>query len=366
MYDIIIAADYLINPNIFGGIDRFFYQLSEKLRVEGYQFIFLFPNRNHANHDHYIQNNVPCLLLEGNHFMKSVIAFTNKNPSKVIHTHFFPTFARQYKYLSKNNKVIIVTEHMSRPIQGWSIKKQMTSKINKLISYRYIDHIIHVSKYLENENRFFFGNNILTKSKIIYNGVAIKPLNKNYKQKVAIDNKIQLISVGRLVKEKGMSTVLKVFEHLCNQYGEKFELNILGDGYQRKELECEAGVRLNESIFLRGNVNNVSDWLRKADVYVHCASQEAFAFIFLEAAEAGLPIITLDVGGNREFIIDGFNGFLIHDLSNLLEFENKIVYFMNNIDQIKNMGQNSRELVKNSFSDVKMIENYIDIYKKYL
>jgi glycosyltransferase involved in cell wall biosynthesis len=255
---------------------------------------------------------------------------------------------------------------MPRPYIGWSLEKTIKNKLISRFSQNSISKMIHVSKYLEHENRLVFGHIIDKKSKVIYNGVRLHELKTPSIKSFTSSNKLKLISVGRLVFEKGFSDLIDIVDRLYQQYGDIFELNILGDGPLRDELEKKAQKYLNRNIFFRGYVNNVSEWLRDSDLYVHCASQEAFAFVFLEAFEAGVPVVTYDVGGNSESVIDGFNGFLVDKKDNRDIFVKKIAFFLQNPETLVKYSKNARTLVESSFSLDKMVYSYINLYKSYL
>lgn len=363
-YDIIYIVDYRIHPNIWGGMDSFFETISKELTKNDIKHVFLFPMRKNSDESHYKQKNIPTTLLEGENILVSAINYCSTNNSKIIHCHFISTFTNKYRTLSKYTNFILTTEHMPRPINGWSKEKKIKSKINYYLSKKHITKLIHVSKYIEVENRCSFGE-FGNKSIIIYNGVKINELERNFNIFNFNENPIKLISVGRLVEEKRFDRVIEISKILLDN-GLNIQLNILGDGYLRKELETLAGKYLNKEIIFQGNVSNVYEWLRNSDLYIHCASQEAFAFVFLEAGEAGLPIIAFDVGGNREFIIDGFNGYLLESTSNNNEFVTKILNYIHNPQLLKVHGQNCRSLVVSSFSVEKMTNNYLNVYNEYL
>jgi glycosyltransferase involved in cell wall biosynthesis len=366
MLDVIIAANYKINPKIWGGMDEFFLEVTTKLRNDKINVLLVLPHFDDTDESHYKAKGIPYKILYGDFFFLELIKFCRENPSKIIHTHFLPTLARQFISLASLKADIITTEHMPRPYIGWSLEKTIKNKLISRFSQNSISKMIHVSKYLEHENRLVFGHIIDKKSKVIYNGVRLHELKTPSIKSFTSSNKLKLISVGRLVFEKGFSDLIDIVDRLYQQYGDIFELNILGDGPLRDELEKKAQKYLNRNIFFRGYVNNVSEWLRDSDLYVHCASQEAFAFVFLEAFEAGVPVVTYDVGGNSESVIDGFNGFLVDKKDNRDIFVKKIAFFLQNPETLVKYSKNARTLIESSFSLDKMVYSYINLYKSYL
>ena len=60
-----------------------------------------------------------------------------------------------------------------------------------------------------------------------------------------------------------------------------------------------------------GPRDDVPDFLRAADLFVHPSHQEGFSNAILEAMAAGLPVVACDVGGNPEAVVDGATGRLV-------------------------------------------------------
>jgi spore coat protein SA len=74
--------------------------------------------------------------------------------------------------------------------------------------------------------------------------------------------------------------------------------------------------------------------LWKSDIYVHTATYEPLGLVLLEAMAAGLPVVTLDGGGNRDLIENGKNGFIINN-QNPKHFAEKILEVKDNEEMKK-------------------------------
>jgi glycosyltransferase involved in cell wall biosynthesis len=117
-----------------------------------------------------------------------------------------------------------------------------------------------------------------------------------------------LISVGALVERKGMHRVIECLPRLKARYPDLQYLIVGGGGAEgncRPQLE-----RLTDQLGLRDTVRFLgpiaSDDLKlslsAADVFVLPTRNEGWANVFLEAMACGLPVVTTDVGGNREVV----------------------------------------------------------------
>jgi glycosyltransferase involved in cell wall biosynthesis len=94
--------------------------------------------------------------------------------------------------------------------------------------------------------------------------------------------------------------------------GREASLTILGEGPEHQSLIAKANSSgLGERVHLPGCVEDVERWLAAAHVYVHAAVYEPFGIAILEALATGLPVVTLDGGGNRDIVKDGVNGWLL-------------------------------------------------------
>jgi glycosyltransferase involved in cell wall biosynthesis len=125
------------------------------------------------------------------------------------------------------------------------------------------------------------------------------------------EDDVVLITIGRLIRRKNLENLLEVIARIDAQ---QVKLAIVGDGPLRQSLEetaREAGI--GEQVRFLGYVSEEAKWqlLRIADAYVSTALHEGFGIVFLEAMEAGLPIVTYDEGGQADFLADGETAFLV-------------------------------------------------------
>ncbi len=124
---------------------------------------------------------------------------------------------------------------------------------------------------------------------------------------------ITLISVGRLIPNKGQEWVIRAMADVTKTHpGVVYE--IVGDGPDRVRLETlVAELGLTRTVRFTGAVTSlqVADALNKADIFIMPSIQEALGNAAVEALASGLPIIASNVGGLPEVVIDGVTGFLV-------------------------------------------------------
>jgi len=151
------------------------------------------------------------------------------------------------------------------------------------------------------------------KIRVIGNGIDVikfYPLDKSDARaelNIANDAKV-LISVGALVDRKGFHRVIELLPALVKQYPNLIYLIVGGDSpegniYSRLQQQVKA-LSLEDHVRFLGAYP--SDQLKlplsSADVFVLATANEGWANVFLEAMACGLPVITTDVGGNKEVV----------------------------------------------------------------
>jgi len=173
--------------------------------------------------------------------------------------------------------------------------------------------------------------------------------------------KVELINVGSFVDKKNQSFLIDVVEVLHSK-GVNIGLTLLGDGPNRQMVENKIKENnLTDHIRCFGNVNNVEDFMHKADIYVHSALYEPFGLVLLEAMAAGLPVVCLDGKGNRDIMREKYNGFMIPKPDVEL-FAEKIIQLINDKDLYAHISENAESFAKDY--DIKAyVEKLMQIYK---
>lgn len=179
---------------------------------------------------------------------------------------------------------------------------------------------------------------------------------------------VTFILVSRLIREKGIYDFIEAAKRIKMTYpGTKFIL--LGD----RDLNPKS-VKLSELnqwvkeglIEWPGHVDDVRPWLRKAGVFVlPTYYREGIPRSILEAMAMGKPVITTDIPGCREAVLDGENGFLIKpkDVDSLTK---TMEYFIKEPEEIRKMGIKSRKRAEDSFDVTGVNKKIIDIIETHL
>lgn len=118
-------------------------------------------------------------------------------------------------------------------------------------------------------------------------------------------------SVGRLAPEKNQVAIVRAAAQLCRD-GHDVRVLLVGDGPMRNSLTDEAArLGIGSRLMLAGEVRDVRPLLAAMDVFVlPSTSVETFSNAALEAMAMALPVVLSDIGGAREMITDGLEGFV--------------------------------------------------------
>ena len=125
------------------------------------------------------------------------------------------------------------------------------------------------------------------------------------------DDTLKIVSVGSLLPNKNHKFLVAVAICLKNT-NIPFVFKIVGDGILREPLQALiASEGLTAYFELLGRIDSPESILWEADIFVHTAFKEAFGLVILEAMAAGLPVVTLNGGGNVDIMEQGGNGYII-------------------------------------------------------
>ena len=109
-----------------------------------------------------------------------------------------------------------------------------------------------------------------------------------------------------------------------------------------------------------GQVANVVDWIADSNVFVLPSYREGVPRSTQEAMAVGRAVITTDVPGCRETVVEGVNGFIVPKW-NPQALAEKMIYFIENPEQIQAMGEESYKIAQEKFDARKVNERLLKI-----
>lgn len=128
------------------------------------------------------------------------------------------------------------------------------------------------------------------------------------------DDRRRLLVCSRLVDVKAVDQAIDAFAAIAYQRPD-LDLVILGNGPLRGILEARVPSTLRPRVIFAGFFDKqeyVNAFYKSCDILFHPAKYEPWGLVILEAAAAGLAIITTTaVGSAAELVVDGVNGRLV-------------------------------------------------------
>lgn len=170
--------------------------------------------------------------------------------------------------------------------------------------------------------------------------------------------------IGRLLYDKGLCEIIDAFKKIRKQ-NSSVELWLIG----KRDLENPACISEKdfaawiemEGVFYKGYSEDVRPFIEQSDCIVYPSYREGMPKLVLEAMCMETPIITTDVAGCRETIVDGEHGFLVPERdSEALQQKMEVMLHLDVIDRM-HMGQKGRARAVELFKDTKIACELLEI-----
>jgi glycosyltransferase involved in cell wall biosynthesis len=177
---------------------------------------------------------------------------------------------------------------------------------------------------------------------------------------------VRLIFVGRLNAFKNVEMLLEVAGRLKENDLDNFELQLVGEGERRANLEHLAVEKgLTKQIRFFGWVDRAAlvELYRQADLFVTATTWEGMPNTVLEAMACGLPVVGTRASGLTELVREGVNGYLV-DLNDAAAFADRLATLIENPYERQRMGKESRKIAEREFAWDTIAEQYVIIYQR--
>lgn len=247
-----------------------------------------------------------------------------------------------------------------------------------MISNRYddlFDKVICVSDFVKekflssstiNSNKVYVLKNIID-SKKFTPALSLEEKVELRKSLGIKKNEKVILFCGRIIKEKGIEELIRAFKRVNE---DSVRLLIIGShSFGKKsrtkfERRIQKMIQSDRRIIKLGFVENntLYKYYKISDLFVMPSMwEEAAGLVNLEAAVAGIPIITTNVGGIPEYI-NLNNSYLINKSEN---FETDLAYMMHKflVDDINYSVKDHQMMIDNNSVDL-FLNNFVDILKK--
>lgn len=278
--------------------------------------------------------------------------------------HLYGYLARRLSG-SRCKLVTILHQTLQRPGKWENLKTQLFKRVlNKS------DLIVFVCK---NQLDYWVNRHHIDRAKCvyIYNGIDIDRFDRDEEAPEAVaasrqigigGDDIVLGNVAGFRSEKRQEDIIEAAVALRNM-GYPVHVVLVGDGPRRPLVERLIRTRgLKGHVSLTGLQRDVRPFLRMMDCFIISSHQETFSLAGLEAMAAGKPVLMTDVGGAREMLEDGVNGYL-YAPGAVDELVGRVKDLIDH-RSFEEMGRASRQIVAQRFTMQKMVQEYEAIFSE--
>ncbi len=207
------------------------------------------------------------------------------------------------------------------------------------------------------------------RTKVIYNGLSPARTAVSSVARAELRNRLNIPQealvagiAARLEEHKDHATFLRAAAEVRTSVDNSYFL-IVGDGPLHSELEVFAD-RLGIADYVRfvGYQLEVGPYIDCCDIAVLSSYDfEGCSNFLLEAMALRKPSVATDIGGNREVVADGENGFLVPIKSPPM-LADRIVRLLLDSPLREAMGEDARQKFDSRFSVARMVQEYEDLY----
>ena len=253
-----------------------------------------------------------------------------------------------YFFINKNLLTFIF-----KNIFFWVFKIFLISK-KPVIIFQNIDDLNYFQKKC---------NNLINNYKIIKgSGINLSEINFHHQ---VINKSINFTLISRLLIDKGILEFINASNSIISDY-DNVTFTLIGDIDKNNPKSVDLNIINNwknktNKIYL-GYKKNIIDYIIKSNVIILPSYREGMPKILLEASAVGRPIITTNVPGCKECVINNLNGYLIRS-KNTKDLTQSIKKFLDDKSLLKKMGRESNKIAIRNYSIDKVIEDHIKIYE---
>lgn len=264
------------------------------------------------------------VILHNIHFARSPFNFANVSACKelkriinegqydLIHTHTpaASIFVRMAaRWARKNGTIVMYTchgfhFHDTAPKKNWL----MYYPVEKWMS-RYTDYIVTINKEDFNRAKTFHARQVRYIPGVGVNINRIKDAKvdkKAYKKSIGIpEDCIMILSVGEMTERKNHQVIIKALGRLRR---DDLYYVICGKGPLKKKLESFSTTLGVHTVFL-GFREDIPELCNTADISAFPSRIEGLGLAGIEAMAAGVPLVSSNVHGILDYVINGKTGY---------------------------------------------------------
>ncbi len=175
---------------------------------------------------------------------------------------------------------------------------------------------------------------------------------------------LTILCVGRLGRHKAQLWLLDVFREARQRFNKPVQLILVG----RDEGDADAITqflhehRLEGEVLVTGEVSDgeLTRWYARADLFALFSHYEAFGLVYFEAMAYGAPVLTHDVGSNRELL---HRGAVVTPRFDRQAATDSLIELVNEDSRRRSLSNDARDYALAEFTWPAVAEKYLALYR---
>jgi L-malate glycosyltransferase len=300
--------------------------------------------------------------------VRRLARFVRRENVGVIHAHqYTPFFYARAPGVLRRRPPVLFNEH-GRFHPDYPRPKRMA--FNRLVLRR-CDRVVGVGEAVREA---LIKNEGMPAGRVgvIYNGTELDsfigdkvPRSQIRREMGVSEEDFVVMQVARLDPIKDHSTALRAIERAARSHP-GVRLILVGGGPQREKIETEIEERRLQSVVrLLGQRADVPRLLAGADLVLLTSASEGIPVTLIEAMGARLPIVSTNVGGVAEVVVERETG-LLASAGDDAALSNAIVRLAEDPALAARLGEAGRHRAERLFAEEQMHDSYGEIYDEML
>ena len=236
----------------------------------------------------------------------------------------------------------------------------MSHAYHDIYGWKKAEQIIAVSEPIADRLKAFMPR-FADKVTVIHNLVDVESIKRKSLEKADIrfdDCKINIVSCGRLSKEKGVHIALEACAKLKEMGFSNFSWHFIGGGREKERLSKQIGeLSIENEAILLGQKDNPFPYIAQADLFVQTSIFESYGLSLAEAMVLGVPVVSTRTDGSITLTNHGEFGLLCDiDSDSVAEVIAELLSFPEKLSELKKATTNVDFIWKNKISMEKLTQ----------
>jgi glycosyltransferase involved in cell wall biosynthesis len=180
------------------------------------------------------------------------------------------------------------------------------------------------------------------------------------------ENAFVILFVGRMLKTKGVVELVESLRLTRETYPDTLLVLVgsVGDDNPAAISETEFDqLASTDGVRYVGPMSDVREAFVASDVFALPSHREGMPTVVMEASAMGIPVVSTDVTGCRDAVIDGETGLLV-PLNSPSSLRDAFIELHDSAELRKRLGAGGRKLAESTFDDRQIVKSIIEHYQR--